>query len=154
MIYFVRAETTPFVKIGFAAVLHRRLRVLRTCCPFPLIVVREMDGDRLTEAALHSHYAARRTQGEWFNWCPTMLTVEVSPKERKQAKPRNSRTIWLANRAGFKTVADLADALGIKAPSINQWEKIPPIRAVEIERVSGGKVTRAELRPDIFGGAA
>lgn len=56
----------------------------------------------------------------------------------------------IANKAGFRTITDLAKALGISTPSIVQWKKIPAERAVQIEQVSGGRVTRRELRPDLY----
>jgi DNA-binding transcriptional regulator YdaS (Cro superfamily) len=63
--------------------------------------------------------------------------MHVNPKE-------------LAEAAGFKTVTDLAAALGIKPPSINQWRRVPAERAVQIEKVSGGKLPRHKMRPDLF----
>lgn len=50
----------------------------------------------------------------------------------------------------------LANALGIKSPSISDWRKsrIPAERCVEIEIATNGAVTRAELRPDVFAAPA
>lgn len=47
----------------------------------------------------------------------------------------------------------LADALGIRSPSITEWHKrgIPPERCRQIEGLTG--IRRADLRPDIFGPA-
>jgi DNA-binding transcriptional regulator YdaS (Cro superfamily) len=56
--------------------------------------------------------------------------------------------------AVFETQDKFATALGIKSPSISEWRKrgrIPHERCAEIERLTGGQVTRAELRPDIWG---
>lgn len=50
----------------------------------------------------------------------------------------------------------LADALGIKSPSISEWKsrgRVPVERCVDIERATKGAVTRHALRPDIFGTA-
>jgi len=51
------------------------------------------------------------------------------------------------------TQQKLADALGIKSPSITEWHqrKVPAERCLAIEHATGGAVTRQELRPDIFG---
>lgn len=46
----------------------------------------------------------------------------------------------------------LANALGIKSPSISGWydrKKIPVERVIAIESATG--VSRHELRPDVFG---
>lgn len=49
----------------------------------------------------------------------------------------------------------LADALGIKSPSISEWHqrRVPVERCIAIERATNGAVTRYELRPDVFGPA-
>jgi DNA-binding transcriptional regulator YdaS (Cro superfamily) len=51
-------------------------------------------------------------------------------------------------------VTKLASLLGIKRPAIYQWKRVPAERAVKIEEVTGGKVTRQELRPDLYEDAA
>lgn len=47
---------------------------------------------------------------------------------------------------------DLADKLGITPVLISQWANVlrpvPPERCVEIERATGGEVSRKDLRPD------
>jgi len=42
----------------------------------------------------------------------------------------------------------LAASLGIKKQAVAQWEKVPPLRVLEVERASG--VSRHELRPDMY----
>lgn len=42
----------------------------------------------------------------------------------------------------------LASPLGITPQAVSQWEKVPPLRVLEVERVSG--VSRHELRPDLY----
>lgn len=50
----------------------------------------------------------------------------------------------------------LADLLKCKVQVVNNWTRrgVPIERCVDIERATGGKVKRAQLRPDIFGRAA
>ena len=47
----------------------------------------------------------------------------------------------------------MAKALGIEPMTVSQWKSrgMPPARAAEIERLTGGLVTRVELLPEIFG---
>jgi len=51
------------------------------------------------------------------------------------------------------TQAALANALGVTAQAVNQWVskgRIPAERVLEIERATEGKVTRHDLRPDLY----
>lgn len=45
----------------------------------------------------------------------------------------------------------LSRQIGISPQAIGQWDKIPPARVLEIERITG--ISRHELRPDIYGPA-
>lgn len=44
--------------------------------------------------------------------------------------------------------AALAKLIGVTAQAISQWEEVPPLRVLEVERASG--VSRHELRPDLY----
>jgi DNA-binding transcriptional regulator YdaS (Cro superfamily) len=45
-------------------------------------------------------------------------------------------------------LAKLAEPLGITVQAISQWDEVPPLRVLAVERVSG--VPRSELRPDLY----
>lgn len=45
--------------------------------------------------------------------------------------------------------AELARQLNVKRQAIYQWREAPPLRVLDIERITG--VSRHELRPDIYG---
>ena len=47
--------------------------------------------------------------------------------------------------------ADLAKLLGISPSAISQWARVPYGQALQIEARTRGRVTREELRPDVFG---
>ncbi len=47
------------------------------------------------------------------------------------------------------TVA-LARSINVTPQAISQWERVPAERALAVEQATGGKVTRHELRPDIY----
>ena len=64
------------VKIGKASVPEGRLRELQVAHARPLSLIRVFEGGHAAEKWLHNYYAARRMLGEWFNYCPTMLSVE------------------------------------------------------------------------------
>jgi len=52
---------------------------------------------------------------------------------------------------GGKNV-DIARLLNVTDAAIAQWSKggIPPARAIQLEEITGGKVTVRQLRPDLF----
>lgn len=49
-------------------------------------------------------------------------------------------------RAGGQ--ASFAKLIGVTAQAVSQWNEVPPLRVLEVERVSG--VSRSELRPDLY----
>ncbi|WP_373700718.1 transcriptional regulator [Neisseria dentiae] len=50
--------------------------------------------------------------------------------------------------------ASLARKLGVQRSTVNSWihgrNKIPPEAAIKIEKITDSKVTKKELRPDLF----
>ena len=45
----------------------------------------------------------------------------------------------------------LAQALGVTRQAVTKWEKrVPAERVLSIEALTGGRVTRHELRPDLY----
>jgi len=44
--------------------------------------------------------------------------------------------------------AEFARLIGITAQAVSQWDVVPPLRVLVVERVSG--VSRSELRPDLY----
>jgi DNA-binding transcriptional regulator YdaS (Cro superfamily) len=47
-----------------------------------------------------------------------------------------------------KTADVLATKLGITPQALSQWDRVPPLRVLDVERITG--VPRHELRPDIY----
>jgi DNA-binding transcriptional regulator YdaS (Cro superfamily) len=44
--------------------------------------------------------------------------------------------------------AGLARPLGVSIQAVSQWDEVPPLRVLAVERVTG--VPRHELRPDLY----
>jgi DNA-binding transcriptional regulator YdaS (Cro superfamily) len=44
--------------------------------------------------------------------------------------------------------AVLAKRIGITPQALSQWEVVPPLRVIAVERATG--VSRSELRPDLY----
>lgn len=45
---------------------------------------------------------------------------------------------------------DLARLVGVTPQALSQWKRVPPMRVLQVEAATGGRVTRHELRPDIY----
>lgn len=45
----------------------------------------------------------------------------------------------------------VSEHFGIKLPAVYQWEKAPANRVLGLEELTRRKVSRHDLRPDIFG---
>ena len=52
---------------------------------------------------------------------------------------------------GARKVAALYD---LSVQAVYKWHQVPGNRVLEIEQATGGKVTRYEMRPDLFGESA
>lgn len=66
LVYFCRAEGTPYVKVGFASDPEKRRAELRTGSPHQLTIVATFVGTMRVEKLLHALLADRRVTGEWF----------------------------------------------------------------------------------------
>lgn len=79
VVYLIQADC-DLVKIGWTTDLAARFSSLRSSVPQHLELLRQFDGGRATERWLHKRFSDRRVGGEWFEFCPEMLTV-IPPDE-------------------------------------------------------------------------
>jgi hypothetical protein len=126
-VYFARATGTDFVKIGYAAMVERRVAQLQAGCPHRLEIVRTVEGDFATEAAFHAIFAEHRTEGEWFRWSLRMAT-EPAPDPQSI----NHGVIDLCGI--FGGLRSTASALGEHPSLIRKWlsKRIPHYREAQI----------------------
>ena len=82
-VYFIQANQNGPVKIGTAEDVIGRLRELQTAHYMTLRLLREIDGDRRIESALHKQFASLRIRGEWFAFHPDMMTVTAADFDLK-----------------------------------------------------------------------
>lgn len=91
MIYFVQAESGGQVKIGYSRKLPNRLSALQMARPDRLVNLRTIEhGGPFAESWLHDRYAHLRRSGEWFEFCPTMMTVEVPKNLLEEPSPEQA----------------------------------------------------------------
>lgn len=67
-IYLLHGEGTNWYKIGISAQLTRRVKVIGSKSPFPIVRVAAYDVEDMkdAEAWWHETFAHKRTHGEWF----------------------------------------------------------------------------------------
>jgi len=63
-VYFIGGEGR--VKIGFANNVAKRLKALRTSCPFELRLLASFPGKMKREREFHERFSSLRMSGEWF----------------------------------------------------------------------------------------
>lgn len=66
-VYFIKDESTGFVKIGYSDKPNNRLKSLQTSSANKLTLVKTVEGDRTLEFALHEKFAKHKVRGEWFS---------------------------------------------------------------------------------------
>lgn len=68
----------------------------------------------------------------------------------------NTHPITAYRQANELTMTAFAAVVGVKKATVSRWEsghrKVDPARALEIEKLTGGKLNRTALRPDLYGG--
>jgi hypothetical protein len=66
VVYFIRAETTGLIKIGWTTDLAQRLSNLEGGSPDRLTLLSTASGGSDLEGHLHEHFADERVHAEWF----------------------------------------------------------------------------------------
>jgi hypothetical protein len=155
-IYFIRAR--EFVKIGFSKNPKKRLRHLATTSPFELTIAAVHSGTKGDETALHKWLGEHHCHGEWFRWHPDVEQIArlglphfdlPPPRPEQPFREPVRRAIELAG-----SQRALAAQIGLSQQGIswllNEAPQVSAEIAIAIHRATGGKVSKEELRPDIF----
>jgi hypothetical protein len=66
-VYFIQQGEGGAIKIGYSATPEKRLLSLKTASPFPLRLLKIIEGGKTLERELHQRFAALHIDGEWFN---------------------------------------------------------------------------------------
>lgn len=80
--YIARVGEAGPVKIGESTHPKHRIAAIQAQHYQDITIIRTFRGGT-TERWLHRHYAHLRLRGEWFQFCPTMLTIRHVPKVAK-----------------------------------------------------------------------
>lgn len=68
LVYFLHAERTNLVKIGWTSDIVARVAKLRVACPYDVILLAVRPGTPQLENGYHCHFESRRQHGEWFSF--------------------------------------------------------------------------------------
>lgn len=82
VVYFVLAESSRQIKIGYARDLEGRIAVMRNGSPERLTVIATIDGSRTLEKELHTRFADLRERGEWFREAEPLVSYLRRLNER------------------------------------------------------------------------
>lgn len=113
-VYFAQAGAGGPVKIGTTDDVQGRLRELQCGCPQELILLREINGSRATEAWLHRRFSALRLRAEWFHFHDEMLDIEP-PEVAEVTGPHNPFIDALGG------IAEIAGLLNLSPSRVGNW---------------------------------
>ncbi|NUQ98330.1 MAG: GIY-YIG nuclease family protein [Streptomyces sp.] len=68
VVYLIKADESPLVKIGTSEAVPERLHDLQRSCPVELRILHTIPGSYELENALHREFRSRRRHGEWFDF--------------------------------------------------------------------------------------
>ena len=89
---------------------------------------------------------------------PVKHILQIIFVDRKKRRVYISLMTTAINKAieYYGSQAALARACGVSQMAVSKWTRhgVPPERALQIEKLTDGAVTRQDLRPDLFGLAA
>lgn len=147
-VYFLQPGNEPFIKIGHADVVSERVAELQAGNHLMLRVIREIPGGRGQERWLHHHFKAHRLHREWFQLVPEMLTIDV-PSLHAVLLPLERALEIVGSQCA------LANACGTAQQTVWHWlrkanGRVPAEYCAAVERATNGRVTKEQLRPDVF----
>jgi Meiotically up-regulated gene 113/Bacterial toxin YdaS len=166
MIYFARTLAhSGFVKIGTATNVKRRIAGLSAASPFPVVVIRVINGGPEQERWLHRYFAKRRVRREWFRFTDEMLTIEppdalpsmekiatletaIDPPMAKTPIQQQCEDALQRAIKSCESISALARALDCSRQNVQQWTRIPKKHVQAVSRLTG--IPKHELRPDLF----
>jgi hypothetical protein len=94
-VYLIGSEGSPIVKIGRSVDVPGRLSAIQYMSPLKLSVLWQTEGGSELEAALHRHFKACRSHGEWFRFpnhdAPEQVVRAIAKIARQKARPKQPK---------------------------------------------------------------
>lgn len=145
VVYFVQAEVSRNIKIGYTRALAARLSTLRTSTADRLHLIGAVLGNEVFEKALHREFRDIRVSREWFRETPELLAriaalvaergvTEITPRQGPKTGVRDEFTeraagwlLYLAQRESERRGGgdarsfrgDVAERVGIRPGTID-----------------------------------
>jgi transcriptional regulator with XRE-family HTH domain len=113
----MRAGDGGPIKIGFSEDIARRVVEFQTASPYPLELLRVVEGNTETEARVQKQFKSAALHGEWFNPVPEVL--EAAGVERAPEADAEDVAGWLYE-AGLSQ-CDLARIADVDQSTISKW---------------------------------
>lgn len=95
-VYLIGSEDSPIVKIGRSIDVPARLAAIQYMSPLKLAVLWQTEGGAELETALHRHFKAQRSHGEWFSFPGGNPVVRVRRAILTMRKMRKAQKVWRA----------------------------------------------------------
>lgn len=147
--YILRAGETEMVKIGWADEdVESRRSTLQTAHWEDLILIRQIEGERWIEGAMHKLFAANRVRREWFRFDPEMLTVDPVREDETPRRPRKVYDETIRRVLSCVSAKKIAEHLKLVPSAVTNWEKVPPRHVPRIAALTG--IPEREIRPDMY----
>jgi Meiotically up-regulated gene 113 len=92
-VYIIQCSEYKMIKIGrTAGNPYNRIGQIKTANPFPINIIRIIECDLGTEAALHYQFSSYRVHGEWFKdeCLSSVLDATAGYEEHKRTRQRFS----------------------------------------------------------------
>jgi DNA-binding transcriptional regulator YdaS (Cro superfamily) len=77
----------------------------------------------------------------------------MASRAKRKAQPYRPPARVARALRQFGGPTELAKTVGITRGAIRFWTRVPAEYVLRLERASGGKLTRYEMRPDLYGQA-
>lgn len=79
-VYFAQGSDSGLVKIGYSRHTWKRIEQLSSGVSDKMTLLRVCPGGRVAEQWVHRRFSEQRCHGEWFKFCPEMMSVSVPPE--------------------------------------------------------------------------
>lgn len=158
-IYFIATTDRSMVKIGSSYDPGKRRNSLQIGSPVPLEFIALAQGTTADERKIHATFEPHRSHGEWFRGHHDVLRLAdvidstgTIPDDFRSAGRPSTPFDRACEIIGSQT--QVAKVVGVCQQAVSKVRlsnrRISAEWVIPIERATGGRVTRHELRPDLY----